>query len=576
MQYEKAAGGSLLMNFKNIRISKDESHHILNGEPLYENRFKKVLSFHEPGLAPVEDESCAYHIRTDGSQAYEERYRMTLGFYCGLGAVMDDSGWYHITLGGVPAYGERYDWVGNFQENLCTVRSFNGSYYHIKPDGSEAYKEKYRYVGDFKYGIAVVYDTEGLAHHIYENGIPVNEKKFQELGIFHKGYAIARDEEGYFHIDQKGNPIYSDRFEWIEPFYNGQAFVKSKTGEVRVINKNGETVNWVTPPESPILLTQYRHELMDTMVGYWNTQILYCIVRSGILDELFSGNSDIIKLSKILRFPKRSIEMLMDICSIWNLITRPNHTLTQKGLMLLNEGPLHNAALMWGEEHYQVMGKLLDSLKTQEPQFENIFNKPLFDYFSNAEDDTYYNAMEEYSQDYQEIVEKLPLEGIRSIVDIGGATGNLLRFIINIFPNIEKAFLFDLPGVNIESDLCEGIRLIEGNFFTDSFPKTDSAILSRVLHDWPDDKCNNLLNSINRSLSLNGRIIILETIMPDEVTRDVGVRLNFNLLVSVGGRERKRNEFEKLLHESGFGNFEIIKTDSVVSIISATKENEIQ
>lgn len=114
----------------------------------------------------------------------------------------------------------------------------------------------------------MAYDDEGMAYHIDGNGKPVNGKKFLELGVFHKGYAVAKDRDGYFHIDKEANPIYSERFEWIEPFYNGQAFVNNKMGEISVINVQGETVHLVTPLKSPILSSQYRHELMDTMVGY--------------------------------------------------------------------------------------------------------------------------------------------------------------------------------------------------------------------------------------------------------------------------------------------------------------------
>lgn len=563
------------MNIKDIRISSDGSHHIINGEPMYEKRFRSVMSFHEPGFAPVEDESGAYHIETDGSQMYQERFWKTFGFYCGLAAVSDATGWFHITPEGKPAYDVRYDWVGNFQENLCAVRSKDGYYHHIKLDGSNAYDERHRYVGDFKYGIAVVYNDEGMAYHIDVNGKPVNGKKFLELGVFHKGFAIARDGGGFYHINRNGDPIYSDRFEWVEPFYNSQAFVKNKMGEICVINEKGETVHLMTPPESLGLLTRYRHELMDTMVGYWNTQILYCIVRSGILDALGSGVKEIVDLSEKLNLPERSIEMLIDACVIWNLINISDRTITPKGSMLLNEGPLNNAARMWGEEHYKVMERLWDSLKTQEQQFEKLYNMPLFDYFLKKENDYYYKAMEEYSQDYKELVEKLPLEDVISIVDVGGGTGELLRQIIEQFPDIKEAYLFDLPGVDRNGKKEHAIEIITGDFFKDTLPKADSAVLSRILHDWPDHKCKIILDSVNISLPMKGRIIIIETVMPDDIDRDVGVRLNFNLLVSVGGRERKRNEFLNLLNLSGFENVEIIETNSIVSIICARKERDV-
>lgn len=200
---------------------------------------------------------------------------------------------------------------------------------------------------------------------------------------------------------------------------------------------------------------------------------------------------------------------------------------------------------------------------------------PLFDYFSKKEKNYYHKAIEEYSQDYKELVEKLPLGDVRSIIDVGGGTGELLRQIIEQFPSIKETYLFDIIGTDWSSKREHIIKIITGDFFKDALPKADSAVLSRILHDWPDKKCKIVLASVNMSLPMKGRIIIIEIIMPDNIDRDVGVRLNFNLLVSVGGRERNMNEFLNLLNQTSFGNVEIIETNNIVSIICARKEREV-
>ena len=56
--------------------------------PLYENRFKTVLPFHSPGLAPVVDQAgAAFHINDQGENAYLQRFSRTFGFYQNLAAV---------------------------------------------------------------------------------------------------------------------------------------------------------------------------------------------------------------------------------------------------------------------------------------------------------------------------------------------------------------------------------------------------------------------------------------------------------------------------------------------------------
>ena len=201
------------------------------------------MSYHDPGVAAVQNKDGAFHIDFDGNPLYEKKFQKAFGFYEGYAAVIDSSGWYHINLEGKSIYKARYEWIGNFQEERSPVRNKSRNYFHIKIDGKPAYNEKYRYVGDYKYGIGVVYLENGSARHIDINGKYLHDKIFEELGIFHKGFAIAKDNSGYFHINKKGNPLYKERFNWIEPFYNENSFACTFEGEKVVIDKSGTIIH---------------------------------------------------------------------------------------------------------------------------------------------------------------------------------------------------------------------------------------------------------------------------------------------------------------------------------------------
>lgn len=215
------------------------THHVLTGEPMYNNRFDEVLPFHSPGLAPVKMDGKWFHIRPDGCPAYDQRYTRTFGYYEGRAAVQLGNEWFHIRDDGGQAYQRRFNWCGNFQNGLCAVREGDGRYHHILSDGEDAYPERYKYAGDFREGSAVVRRFDGLCIHIDKKGIPVHERTYPDLDVFHKGFSRARDEKGWFHIDRKGMPIYQNRFKEIEPFYNGQALCKDLTGRLVIIDENG-------------------------------------------------------------------------------------------------------------------------------------------------------------------------------------------------------------------------------------------------------------------------------------------------------------------------------------------------
>ena len=71
-------------------VSSCETYHInlRTQQPLYNRRFKIVLPFHSPGLAPViEKDGAAFHINQHGENAYTQHFHRTFGFYQNLAAV---------------------------------------------------------------------------------------------------------------------------------------------------------------------------------------------------------------------------------------------------------------------------------------------------------------------------------------------------------------------------------------------------------------------------------------------------------------------------------------------------------
>lgn len=230
------------MLWRKSRCSQDRRFHIINGKPLYRNKFDEVMSFHEPGLAPARIDDCWFHIKADGSRAYSQSFDRAWGFYFGRAAVNIGNEAFHIFPDGNDVYIQRFLWVGNFQEELCAVRYKNGRYGHILLDGNRVYPLTYSYVGDFKENTAVVQDDDGLHFHIIRSGQPLNGQRFADLGPFHKGLAPAKDDDGWFHVDLNGKSIYERRFEAVEPFYNGQSRVLTSSGSRALINYKGNTI----------------------------------------------------------------------------------------------------------------------------------------------------------------------------------------------------------------------------------------------------------------------------------------------------------------------------------------------
>jgi hypothetical protein len=229
------------MNWKDIKVSADNTHFLYDGKQIFGRQFFEVLKFHSPGLAPVKDETGSYHIDRNGKQLYTDRFARTFGFYCKRAAVVQADEWFHITEIGERAYTNSYSWTGNFQENLCPVRD-GRNYFHINIAGNRIYADSFVYCGDFKDGIACVKTFDGFYKHIDTKGNFINNREFFDLGIFHKNFATAKDKSGWYHIDKQGKEIYKERYLAIEPFYNGFALVTQLDNQKIIINESGNKI----------------------------------------------------------------------------------------------------------------------------------------------------------------------------------------------------------------------------------------------------------------------------------------------------------------------------------------------
>ena len=81
------------------------------------------------------------------------------------------------------------------------------------------------------------------------------------------------------------------------------------------------------------------------------------------------------------------------------------------------------------------------------------------------------------------------------------------------------------------------------DIFTDDLPEADVYLLSRILHDWSDQKATTLLSRI----PLESRIVVIDR------TNEEGEHglLSLNMLLTTGGKERSMIEWQNLFTQAG-------------------------
>ncbi|XVF42582.1 hypothetical protein PTKIN_Ptkin01aG0375500 [Pterospermum kingtungense] len=146
-------------------------------------------------------------------------------------------------------------------------------------------------------------------------------------------------------------------------------------------------------------------------------------------------------------------------------------------------------------------------------------------------------------------------EGVSQVVDVGGGLGTNLKLIVSKYSQI-KGINFDLPLVVKDAPNIPGVEHVGGDLLT-KVPHGEVIFMKWVLHDWGDEQCLKILKNCYEAISESGKVILLESIVPEVPIADLATTttLNFDLgLLHLlpGAKERTMKEFETLAKEAGF------------------------
>ncbi len=555
--------------WRECAVSADGTHHEHRGRPAYERRFAEVLKFHAPGLAPVIDDSGAYHITSDGNPAYEARHIRTFGFYEGIAAVHSPAGWHHVRPDGSPLYRQRYEWCGNFQEGRCPVRDAHGHYFHIRTDGKPTYEERYRYAGDFRDGYAVVQNDAGEHTHIDGVGVLLHGRWFRNLDVFHKGHARAADAGGWHHVDMTGRALYHRRFKMVEPFYNGQARVEGHDASLSVIDEEGHEILRLRGPATSTL-----QELSGDMVGVWKTQVIRAAAELGVFDLLPTSAVDVERaLDLAPGCGSRLMRALLEL-GLAGIDNDNVYHATHKGAHLRADHDLSltTAASLWGDLSLRAWQGLSASLRTGKPALD-VPNGDFFDWMAGQPDELVAShiAFATYARhDYASLPKVWDFSAHRAILDAGGGTGELAFAVLRANPGM-TAIVMDRPEVELlyepPGEVRDRCAFVAGDIFGEWPVKSEAVILARVLHDWSDDDAHRILRRAREAMPTDSSLYVVEMIL-DETT-GAGGQLDLNMLVMTGGRERTLREFGELLEDTGFRLSDVVATNAVNTLMCA-------
>jgi hypothetical protein len=323
--------------------------------------------------------------------------------------------------------------------------------------------------------------------------------------------------------------------------------------------------------------------MLQIVSGFWISRAVYIIAKLGIPDMLKSGPKTADELASATNMHASSLFRVLRALSSVGVLNAEGNTfsLTPLSETLVTDAP---GSLRWfavselGQEHYPAWGNLMHSVRTGEIAFDNFFGMDVWKYFSqNPKDAAVFNdSMSGVTAATNEAITSLyDFSGFKKLVDVGGGHGGLITGILKKNPNL-KGVLFDAPEVIEgarprieEAGLADRCETVPGDFFQAVPAGGDAYIMKWIIHDWDDQKSNTILRHIRNQIPANGRLILVDCVVPETNEPHFSKFIDLNMLVMTGGKERTAKEFQELLSAAGFKLLQVIPTELPTSIVEA-------
>lgn len=302
--------------------------------------------------------------------------------------------------------------------------------------------------------------------------------------------------------------------------------------------------------------------------GAWVTMILRAGCVLGIFDELRRPRTATEVATAVGTDPgatARYLRMLVELDLV--ALVDGRHTVTDTGAAFCSDHPgrVRDLVLMQSDPtSIAAWHELAEALRDGEGTYERVNGRSHWAHLAaHPEQERIFNAAMARRGAVQAAVllDSGTLDGVSSVVDVGGGRGAMLAELLEARPQLTGA-VADRPSVAEEATsfladrgLGDRGRGSGCDFFESVPPGGDVYTMAHVLHDWTDDECVRILTTVRRAMGPGARLLVLERVLDAEgrdarERRDLHV-MDLHMLVLFGARERTLAEYAGLFTTAG-------------------------
>ncbi|WTQ62555.1 methyltransferase [Streptomyces sp. NBC_00158] len=314
--------------------------------------------------------------------------------------------------------------------------------------------------------------------------------------------------------------------------------------------------------------------LLHLLTGAWTTQALASFARLGLPDAMDTRTACRTEdLARLTRTHPRGLGTLLRYLAMLGAVTheavpgqQEGFRLTELGALLRTDEPasMRPLALMYGGPFYRSFGGLDHAVRTGLPAFDHLFGENHFDHF--ARDPELADLFDRSMAASARMFRPLPAHPViaaaagapasATVVDVAGGNGELLGQILTAHPGLrgvllERPHAVEAARRHLDAAGCGTRCAYRAGDFADVPAGGDVYLLSRVLHDWDDDRCREILRHCARAMPADADLLIVERLLPADGSPSLATPWDLHMLCNVGGREREAAHYARLLSDAG-------------------------
>uniref|UniRef100_A0AAY4AB45 Acetylserotonin O-methyltransferase n=1 Tax=Denticeps clupeoides TaxID=299321 RepID=A0AAY4AB45_9TELE len=337
----------------------------------------------------------------------------------------------------------------------------------------------------------------------------------------------------------------------------------------------------------------YPFKLLEYFNGFRISKVIFSACELGVFDLLLQSQKPVsaAEVAQNLGTSGDGMERLLDVL-VGIEILEVEHTegtayyssTDVANLYLAKSSPksLHDMIIYQSQTIYPLWNTMVDAVREGKNQNEKTFGLSSEDIFSAI-----YRSDEEMLKfmglmnstwviDGHDVVTAFDLSGFKSVLDLGGCSGGLARELAKVYP-ASAVTVLDLPNVVqvAKRHFSEGdaaVHFQEGDFFDGDIPAADLYILARIIHDWKEDKCLQLLKKNHSCCPPGGGVLLVESLLFENRRGPIMAQIfSLNMLVQTEGKEHPPSYYMQLLNRAGFQEVQVCRTGKSYDAILAVK-----